>query len=91
MLGQCSTGGVSELNNRIFVYEVTGLSQNEMTIRSQSPIRTSHSQFFQVPFSRMSQEMQRILRLGGEIVNIQPLSIQNAATEVSESEEEEKD
>ena len=91
MLGQCSTGGVSELNNRIFVYEVTGLSQNEMTIRSQSPIRTSHSQFFQVPFSRMSQEMQRILRLRGEIVNIQPLSIQNAATEVSESEEEEKD
>ena len=91
MLGQCSTGGVSELNNRIFVYEVTGLSQNEMTIRSQSPIRTSHSQFFQVPFSRMSQEMQRILRLGGELVNIQPLSIQNAATEVSESEEEEKD
>ena len=91
MLGQCSTGGVSELNNRIFVYEVTGLSQNEMTIRPQSPIRTSHSQFFQVPFSRMSQEMQRILRLGGEIVNIQPLSIQNAATEVSESKEEEKD
>ncbi|MEL6940364.1 MAG: phycobilisome linker polypeptide [Cyanobacteria bacterium J06598_1] len=88
MLGQCSSGSVSELNNRIFVYEVTGLSQNEITTLSQAPIRTSHRQFFQVPFSRMSQEMQRILRLGGEIVNIQPLSAQNATAVASEEKTE---
>ncbi|KPQ35436.1 MAG: phycocyanin-associated rod-terminating linker protein CpcD [Phormidesmis priestleyi Ana] len=77
MLGQCSIGGASELNSRIFVYEVAGLSQNEVTTLSQAPIRASHNQFFQVPFARMNQEMQRILLMGGKIVNIQPLSVQN--------------
>ncbi len=81
MLGQCSIGGVSDLNSRIFVYEVANLSQNEATTLSQVPIRTSHNHFFQVPFSRMNRETQRILAMGGKIVNIQPLnSAQVAAT-----------
>lgn len=79
MLGQGFTGGVSDSNRRIFVYEVAGLSQNDMTALSQAPIRTSDNQFFQVPFSRMNQEMQRILSIGGTIVNIQPLNARNAA------------
>lgn len=74
MLGQCATSGASGVDNRIFIYEVTGLSQNEVTARSRSPIRTSQNQFFQVPFHRMNDEMQRILMLGGKIVNIRPLN-----------------
>ena len=73
MLGQSTTSIASSVDNRIFVYEVTGLSQNELTARQRSPIRSSQNQFFQVPFHRMNQEMRRITRLGGEIVNISPL------------------
>ena len=65
--------GNSEFNNRIFVYEVVGLDQNDLT-------RCSGSQFFTVPYSRMNQEMQRITRLGGKIVTIKPLNAQTAAT-----------
>lgn len=74
MLGQQTTSGTSTIDSRIFVYEVTGLSQNEVTAQSRSPIRSSNSQFVQVPFHRMNEEMQRIVRLGGEIVNIRPLN-----------------
>lgn len=73
MLGQCATSGLSGVDNRIFVYEVTGLKQNEITSRAQSPIRTSENQRFQVPFHRMNEEMQRIVLLGGKIVDIRPL------------------
>lgn len=79
MLGQFSTSGISDLNSRIFVYEVAGLSQNDVTTLSQVPIRNSHNQFFQVPLSRMNHEMQRILSLGGKIVNVRPLNSQQAA------------
>lgn len=78
MLGQYFASGVSESSRRIFVYEVAGLSENDMTALSQAPIRTSQNQFFQVPFSRMSQEMQRILLLGGKIVDVKPLGARNA-------------
>ncbi|WP_239651421.1 phycobilisome linker polypeptide [Neosynechococcus sphagnicola] len=37
------------------------------------PIRSSASVFFTVPYSRMSEEMQRITRLGAQIVNITPV------------------
>ena len=81
MLGQQATRGTfSTVDSRIFVYEVTGLSQNEVTAQSRSPIRSSNSQFVQVPFHRMNEEMQRIVRLGGEIINIRPL---NASSESS--------
>jgi len=38
------------------------------------PIRSSATVFFTVPENRMNQEMQRITRLGGKIVSIQPLN-----------------
>lgn len=79
MLGQFATSAASSVDNRIFVYEVTGLHQNDRTDRQQSPIRSSENQFFQVPFHRMNEEMQRITMLGGSIVNISPLT-HNAAT-----------
>jgi hypothetical protein len=61
-------------NNRMFVYEVEGLRQNDRTDNNRYPVRNSSTILIQVPYSRMSSEMQRITRLGGRIVNIRPLT-----------------
>lgn len=68
-------------DNRVFVYEVTGLRQNDQTDNASYPIRTSGSTFIQVPYSRMNEEMRRITRLGGQIVSIQSLTDFRARTE----------
>ncbi len=75
MLGQSafSRGSTATADNRIFVYEVTGLQQNNITVQSDCQIRTSASTFVQVPYSRMNEKMQQILRMGGKIVGIRPL------------------
>jgi ferredoxin--NADP+ reductase len=69
----------SVAGSRVFVYEVVGLRQNEATDKTNSPIRRSGSVFITVPYSRMNQEMQRIARMGGKIVSIQPLTSENGA------------
>ena len=74
MLGQRATSRASSVDSRMFVYEVSGLHENEVTASHQSPIRTSDNQYVQVPFHRMNEEMRRITMLGGKIVKIQPLS-----------------
>lgn len=66
-----STGAVE---NRLFVYEVVGLSQKGETNDSVNPIRRSGSIFFTVPYRRMNQEMRRIMRMGGQIVSIKPFN-----------------
>lgn len=78
MLGQVAGLNQSNTNagNRFFRYEVTGLRQNEETDQSNYSIRQSGSVFMTVPYNRMNEEMQRITRLGGKIVSIQPLSVQ---------------
>jgi phycocyanin-associated, rod len=83
MLGQSafSRGSSATADNRIFVYEVTGLQQNDITIQSNSQIRTSASTFVQVPYNRMNEKMQQILRMGGKIVGIQPLGSTPQASE----------
>jgi ferredoxin--NADP+ reductase len=63
----------------MFVYEVVGLRQNQETDKMNYPIRRSGSVFVTVPYSRMNQEMQRITRMGGKIVSIQPLTADNGA------------
>jgi len=73
MLGQYATSGASSVDSRIFVYEVTGLAQNEITESHESPIRNSHSQFIQVPFHRMNEVYRWVTLLGGKIVNVRPL------------------
>ncbi|MEH2253741.1 phycobilisome linker polypeptide [Nostoc sp.] len=70
MLGQIS----SRTSNRYFRYEVVGLRQSEETQKTNYPIRSSASVFITVPENRMNKEMQRIARLGGKIVSIQPLN-----------------
>lgn len=67
--------------SRYFRYEVTGLHQNEVTDRQDHAIRSSASVFITVPFNRMNEETQRITRLSGKIVSIQPLT-SNAKAEV---------
>lgn len=75
MLGQSVFGGrtSSPAKNRLFVYEVTGLRQNTQNDRNSYPVRSSSSVFIQVPYNRMNEEMLRINRMGGSIVNIKPL------------------
>ncbi|MBW4481600.1 MAG: phycobilisome linker polypeptide [Tildeniella torsiva UHER 1998/13D] len=74
MLAQNAFGSQSAAGNRVFLYEVEGLRQNDATDQNNYPIRQSGSTFIKVPYSRMNEEMQRIVRMGGKIVSIQPLS-----------------
>jgi phycocyanin-associated, rod len=69
--------------NRIFVYEVTGLRQNEMTDRCDTQIRTGGNTFVQVRLDRMNETMRRIVNLGGKIVNIHPLQAISSSAESS--------
>jgi sulfite reductase alpha subunit-like flavoprotein len=76
MLAQSAFGSQtsSPSGNRIFLYEIEGLRQNDETDKTNYPIRQSGSVFLKVPYHRMNEEMQRITRMGGKIVSIQPLS-----------------
>ena len=76
MLGSSVLGGNSSspAKNRVFVYEVTGLRQNEINDNNNYQFRSSSSVFISVPYNRMNEEMQRIGKMGGTIVNIQSLS-----------------
>lgn len=75
MLGSSLVGNnsTSPSKSRIFVYEITGLKQSEINDSNNYQIRSSSSIFRKVPYNRMNQEMQRISKMGGTIVNIQPL------------------
>jgi phycocyanin-associated, rod len=79
MFGQTTVGanGVSSASSRMFRYEVVGLRQNDETDKNNYEIRRSGSVFVTVPYSRMNEEMQRITRLGGKIVKIEPLTTVN--------------
>ena len=85
MYNSSATGGSNSTryNNRMFVYEVVGLSQNSNSNLNYA-IRNSGSTFVTVPYNRMIQEMRRINRLGGQIVSIKPLN-NGSTAEVSNS------
>lgn len=65
-----SKASSSTADSRIFIYEVTGLRQNDQTTSRRYPVRNSSNLFIQVPYNRMNDEMRRITRLGGQIVGI---------------------
>ncbi|AUT01724.1 phycobilisome linker polypeptide [Aliinostoc sp. HNIBRCY26] len=71
----------STSDSRVFVYEVEGLKQNEQTENNKYQVRNSSTVLIQVPYSRMNDEMRRITRLGGKIVNIRLLSESGTAAE----------
>ncbi|HEY9849260.1 MAG TPA: phycobilisome linker polypeptide [Leptolyngbyaceae cyanobacterium] len=81
MLGQTAIGSAANTpsGSRVFRYEVVGLRQNEENDKNNYAIRRSGSVFITVPYSRMNEEMRRIARLGGKIVNIQSMSAEEAA------------
>ena len=64
------SGSNTEYKNRLFVYEVEGLSRN--SVDTKVPIRSSGTLFITVPYSRMNQEMRRINSLGGKVISIKP-------------------
>lgn len=76
MLSQALGGSTStsDAASRVFRYEVQGLAQNDQTTDQDYQVRRSGSVFINVPYNRMNQEMQRILRLGGKIVGITPVA-----------------
>lgn len=80
MFGQTTvgTGGLSSAGSRVFRYEVVGLRQNEENDKNNYDIRRSGSVYITVPYSRMNEEMQRITRMGGKIVKIEPLTAEEA-------------
>ena len=80
----------TEYKNRLFVYEVVGLSKNGNTNNLNYSIRSSGSVYITVPYNRMNQEMQRISRLGGQIVSITAVNNDNTAIEVNTSSSLEK-
>jgi phycocyanin-associated, rod len=72
---ELDAGSISSSNNRVFRYEVVGLRQTSESDNNKFDIRHSGSVFINVPYNRMNQEMQRISRLGGRIVNIEQLNV----------------
>jgi len=76
-----SGSSYSPAKNRVFVYEVTGLKQSEENDKNNYAFRKSGSVFIQVPYARMNEEMQRINRMGGKIINIRPLVISEGGSD----------
>jgi hypothetical protein len=76
MFGQTALGStaINDAASRMFRVEVKGLRQTYRSDKLSYPIRRSGSAFITVPYNRMNEEMQRINRLGGKIISIQPLT-----------------
>ena len=77
MFGQTSLGSgrLSNAENRMYRYEVEGVRHSYEDGELSYPIRSSGSFFITVPYNRMNEEMQRIHRMGGRIVSIEPLTL----------------
>ena len=90
MLCSAVLGGRSSspAKNRVFVYEVTGLRQNQENESNGYSFRSSSSIFMTVPYNRMNEEMQRIGKMGGSIVKIQSLEDFKEQNETDISEED---
>ena len=73
MLGQMIGSATNPSANRVFVYEVSGLRQSTDNDNNNYQFRSSSNVFIKVPYRRMNEEMQRILRMGGKIVSIKPV------------------
>ncbi|MGD1904354.1 MAG: ferredoxin--NADP reductase [Geitlerinemataceae cyanobacterium] len=64
--------GSTTYGSRTFVYEVEGLGNKSVAGADTQKTRKSGRSYITVPYNRMNQEMQRILRLGGKILGIYP-------------------
>lgn len=93
MLGKSALSGrsSSSFNNRIFVYEITGLKQNQENDSNSYTIRNSGSIFKSVPYHRLNEEMQHIGKMGGTIVSIQSLEDFEKSREATSSQASDSD
>ncbi len=64
----------NDANNRVFLYEVVIHLQMGKLNQIDGLFQRRGKFYLKVPYKRMSQEMQRITRLGGKIVNIIPIN-----------------
>ncbi|MBD2188241.1 phycobilisome linker polypeptide [Pseudanabaena mucicola] len=65
----------SSADTRYFVYEVSGLHLKNQPAKNDTYILNDNGNaLIQVPYNRMNEQMQTILRRGGKIVNIRPLN-----------------
>ena len=87
MFGQSAQGTsrLGNFQNRMFRYEVEGMRQTYENDQLSYPIRKGGSFFISVPYNRMNEEMQRINRMGGKIVSIQPLTLDGDSQAKSEA------
>lgn len=74
MLGQMVGSTTNPSASRVFIYEVAGLRQNTDNDNNNYQFRSSGNVFIKVPYRRMNEEMQRILRMGGTIVSIKSVA-----------------
>lgn len=89
MMGSTALNSSTPSGSRMFRYEVRGLRQSPGTDKNDYPIRSSDSIFMTVPYNRMNEEMQRITRMGGEIVSIEPMTFDPNGSSEEESGSEE--
>ncbi|MGF1535922.1 MAG: phycobilisome linker polypeptide [Elainellaceae cyanobacterium] len=78
MFGQScavSSTSSSESSSRMFRVEVEGMGQRVSdTDRISYPIRSTGKVYLSIPYSRLNEQMQRINRMGGKILSIEPLN-----------------
>ncbi len=71
----------SEYGDRLFALEVAGLAAQKGNLKLSYPtVRKSGNTFISVPYQRMSQEIKKITRLGGQIVSIKQIGINTPLT-----------
>jgi len=74
MYGQTTITTPNSAASRMYRIEVEGMRQSRESHKQLYPIRQSGSVFLTVPYSRLNEQMRRINRMGGKIVNIEPLN-----------------
>ncbi|NJL81794.1 MAG: CpcD phycobilisome linker protein [Chloroflexaceae bacterium] len=78
MFGQTTRGAdnLSDAGTRMYRIEVEGMGQNTNPDRLSYRIRSTGKTYLSVPYNRLSEQMQRILRMGGRVVSIAPLTLE---------------
>ncbi len=81
MFGQSTTGPetLTEAGSRVYRVEYTGLLNPPDALATSAKVRRS-TLSTTVPYSRLSAEMQRILRMGGKIVQVTALAGTDASS-----------
>ncbi len=87
MLGRSILGSNPFGDSRVFIYEVAGLRQTDRTEQDKHAIRKSSTVMMPVAFNRMSEFMQQMSRLGGQIVSIRPLNETTPQPSAADSQE----